>query len=108
MLPLPASSNVALLLVLLASPWLGVPATAQPAAPQVPMQVTTDTPEYCLHLADRVQSLVHLAVSPPPQEVHDLSSEGQRMCASGQTRGGIMRLRKALMLMMHDDAAAER
>ena len=39
--------------------------------------------------------------APPPQEVTFLSSEGQRMCDQGQTRGGILRLRRALVLMMH-------
>jgi hypothetical protein len=44
--------------------------------------------------------MVRVASSPPPQEVTFLSSEGQRMCDQGQTRGGILRLRRALMLMM--------
>lgn len=68
-----------------------------------PQRVTSDTPEYCLHLLDRVSELVRIASAPPPQEVTSLSSEGQRMCDQGQTRGGILRLRRALMLMMHTD-----
>ena len=68
-----------------------------------PQRVTSDTPEYCLHLLDRVSELVRVAAVPPPQEVTYLSSEGQRMCDQGQTRGGILRLRRALMLMMHPD-----
>ena len=66
-----------------------------------PQQVTSDTPEYCLHLLDRVSEMVRVAAAPPPQEVTFLSSEGQRMCHQGQTRGGILRLRRALMLMLH-------
>jgi hypothetical protein len=63
--------------------------------------VTTDTPEYCLQLLDRVSELVRVAETPPPQEVTSLSSEGQRMCDQGKTRGGILRLRRALLMMMH-------
>lgn len=75
-----------------------------PVVGQSPAQrVTTDTPEYCLQLLDRVSELVRLAATPPPQDVTQLSSEGQKMCDQGQTRGGILRLRRALMLMMHPD-----
>jgi hypothetical protein len=80
-----------------ATVWLGVMPVAGQSPPQ---QVTSDTPEYCLHLLDRVSELVRVAATPPPQEVTYLSSEGQRMCDQGQTRGGILRLRQALMLMM--------
>jgi hypothetical protein len=79
--------------------WFG----AAPLAAQPPQQVTSDTPEYCLHLLDRVSEMVRGAPGPPPQEVTFLSSEGQRMCDQGQTRGGILRLRQALMLMLHQN-----
>lgn len=74
-----------------------------PAATQSPppQQVTTDTPEYCVHLRDRVREMIREAEVPPPGEVAFLSSEGQRMCDHGQTRGGIQRLRRALVMMMH-------
>jgi hypothetical protein len=65
------------------------------------LEITSDTPEYCMHLLDLVSNLVRQSVVPPPHEVTDLSSEGQRMCDHGQTRGGIMRLRRALVLMQH-------
>jgi hypothetical protein len=80
-----------------AAVWLGAMPLASQSPPQ---QVITDTPEYCLHLLDRVSELVRVAGLPPPHEVAFLSSEGQRMCDQGQTRGGILRLRRALMLMM--------
>ena len=64
-----------------------------------PMEVTTDTVEYCFHLFDQVSDLLHAARRPPPREVTDLTTEGQRMCDHGQTRGGIIRLRRALMLI---------
>jgi hypothetical protein len=63
--------------------------------------VTSDTPEYCLQLLDRISEMVRVAETPPPEEVTSLSSEGQRMCDQGKTRGGIMRLRQALLLMTH-------
>ena len=71
-----------------------------------PMEVTTDTPEYCLHLLDRVSELVRIATAPVPREVTDLTTEGHRMCAHGQIRGGIMRLRSAVMIMETGDSAA--
>jgi hypothetical protein len=67
-----------------------------------PMEVTTDTPEYCLHLLDRVSELVRVTDTPVPREVTDLTTEGHRMCAHGQTRSGIMRLRSALLIMERD------
>ena len=76
---------------------------AQSRTPQPPMEVTSDTPEYCLQLADRVNSLVEVAQAKPPQQVADLQDEGKRMCEHGQTRGGIMRLRQAIVIMKHDD-----
>jgi hypothetical protein len=45
--------------------------------------------------------MVRVAETPPPEEVTSLSSEGQRMCDQGKTRGGILRLRRALLLMTH-------
>ena len=77
---------------------------AMPVSGQSPVQeVTSDTPEYCLQLLDRVSELVRVADAPPPQEVTSLSSEGQKMCDQGQTRGGILRLRRALLLMMRQN-----
>jgi hypothetical protein len=71
-----------------------VAANGQPA----PNEVITDTPQYCLQLLDRVSALERVT-SHPPAEVSNLSSEGERMCDLGQTRGGIMRLRRALVLL---------
>jgi hypothetical protein len=77
----------------------GLAVMPSPVAGQsMPAQVTTDTPQYCLQLLDRVSELVRIKED-PPQEVTNLSSEGQRMCDQGQTRGGIMRLRRALVLL---------
>ena len=51
---------------------------------------------------------MRLATVPVPREASDLTTEGQRMCDHGQTRGGIMRLRSALMIMEKDDGPAYR
>jgi hypothetical protein len=72
-----------------------MPVAGQPA----PQQVTSDTPEYCSRLLDRISELARTGHTPPPYEVTSLSIEGQRMCSQGQTRGGLLRLRRALALM---------
>src|SRR5690242_12112652 len=56
-------------------PVRGAPTTDQPEA------VTSDTPEYCMHLLDKVSALVRSAPSSPPPEVSSLSTEGEKMCA---------------------------
>jgi hypothetical protein len=73
----------------------GIPVVGQP-----PQQVTSDTPEYCSRLLDRISELARTAPAPPPYEVTSLSIEGQRMCNQGQTRGGLLRLRRALVLLL--------
>jgi len=63
--------------------------------------VTSDTPEYCDVLLNRITGITRATALPPPTEVAVLSEEGERMCVHGQTRGGIMRLRRALEIMRH-------
>ena len=101
MLPARSLTTVGLLLALGVIPSISAgPDSARAQAAQAsPMIITTDTPEYCLRLLDRVSELVRLAATPIPREVTDLTTEGHRMCEHGQTRGGIMRLRSALVLM---------
>jgi hypothetical protein len=65
----------------------------------VPPAVTTDTPEYCHKLMDRIGQALRAASTPPPLEVVSLSSEGEHMCDDGLTRGGILRLRRALLIL---------
>jgi hypothetical protein len=65
--------------------------------------VTSDTVEYCGVLIDRITGLSRASVMPPPLSVAELSQEGERMCVHGQTRGGIMRLRRALAIMRHGE-----
>jgi hypothetical protein len=61
-------------------------------------QVTTDTPEYCLHLLERLRQ-IELG-RPPSKDVAFLSDEGRRMCDHGQIRAGITRLRRAMQIML--------
>ncbi len=65
--------------------------------------VTSDTPEYCGVLMDRITGITRATAMPPPTEAAVLSEEGERMCVHGQTRGGILRLRRALEIMRHGD-----
>lgn len=85
--------GLAALLLCVSAAWPLSPLSGQPA----PQQVTTDTPQYCLVLLDRVSGLARGLAAPPPPEVTTLSAAGQQMCDRGQTRGGIMRLREALV-----------
>jgi hypothetical protein len=70
-----------------------------------PIVVTTDTPEYCHRLLDRISEALQSTGGPPPVEVASLSTEGKRMCNDGLTRGGILRLRRALLLLEQGSAS---
>jgi hypothetical protein len=76
------------------------------SAQSTPLEVTSDTPEYCLRLLARLNDLVHVSPAPPPPEVIRLTTDGQRMCDQGQTRGGILRLRRAWLLLAHPESAS--
>ena len=54
-----ASCLAVLAMLLGASPVVG---QSQPS----PAQVTSDTPQYCLHLLDQVSEMVRVAEAPPP------------------------------------------
>ena len=91
---MPAMIRSVLLLCLL----LGVvlPARAQ----EKPLAVTTDTEEYCEHLSD----LVAAHPNPGP-EVRRLLTQGRALCERGQVRGGIRRLRRAMVILRHSQKA---
>lgn len=59
-----------------------------------PMVVTSDTRAYCLSLSDRIHRYGVM-----PQEVRELETEGRDLCEQGRVRGGINRLRRALMVL---------
>jgi len=64
------------------------PALAQQAAPRL----ISDSPEYCAELAVRFAALGPEA----PTHLRVLAHEGRQLCAEGQTRSGIAKLRRAL------------
>jgi hypothetical protein len=72
--------------------------TGSPRAQEAVSMVTSDTPQYCVQLIHRVQALLNGAPI-LPQDVVTLSREGKTMCDNGHIRGGIMRLRRVLVLM---------
>ncbi len=78
---------------------------ASAGADSTPVVVTTDTPEYCQKLLDRIAQAIKVAAAPPPVEVSSLSTEGRRMCNNGLTRGGVLRLRRALLLLDQGSAS---
>jgi len=75
------------------------PAGAQSRDPTV----TSDSTEYCDVLLNKFAGLARDAAMPPPTEAAELSEEGERMCVHGQIRGGIMRLRRALIILRHGE-----
>ena len=62
------------------------------------MPVISDTPEFCFELARRFTVLQRLAVSPSP-DARLLAFEGRQMCEHGLIRPGIMRMRRAIMML---------
>jgi hypothetical protein len=78
---------------------LTISANAQSSDPIV----TSDSSEYCGVLMNRLTGMSRTATMPVPMEVASLSREGERMCVHGQTRGGILRLRKALAIMRNGE-----
>ncbi len=80
---------------------LAGPLRAQATLPEL----MTDTPEYCAQLGERLDVLIGGSATPPPREVTDLSVQGQTLCAHGHVRGGVQRLRRALIIMQQHAAA---
>jgi len=64
--------------------------------------ITTDTPQYCAQLAKQLTDR-----KSPLADVQHLLAEGRDMCDRGQTRGGIRRLRRALVILHHHRPAKE-
>ncbi len=71
------------LLCLILLPW--PPRESRPPSPVV--TVSTDTAAYCAELAGRVRA-------PASAE----AATGEALCAAGHIRGGVMHLRRALLL----------
>jgi hypothetical protein len=62
------------------------------------LRVTTDTREYCDHLLARIERARETKET-PHLSAEMLRVEGEHMCAHGQVRRGIARLRRALVLL---------
>ena len=73
-------------------------ANAQASAPSEPVRVITHTRQYCEELSVRAAVLYQRAQA-PPEEARLLAAEGDRLCGQGQIRPGIIRLRRAIMLL---------
>ena len=59
-----------------------------------PMTVTTDTLEYCLNLAEQMG-----AQGPMPPNARMLWQNGRTLCEHGHVRGGLARLRRAMLVI---------
>lgn len=77
------------------------PITVTPAAPVQPgyVRTTTDTLEYCKELLGRLDKLMRESRNSAATTARNLSEEGERLCQHGQTKGGILRLRQAYVLL---------
>lgn len=80
--------------------WFGFsePNALMPAAGDV-TRVITDTAGYCVQLRTTIEDLMRQAPVPPPLGVAVLSEQGARMCEEGFVRGGLIRLRRALIML---------
>ncbi len=62
-------------------------------------RVITDTPDYCHQLYIQASAEEHQTKTAGLAEIRNLVEQGAEMCAAGQIRGGIIRLRRALAMM---------
>ena len=62
--------------------------------------ITSDSAPYCRALCNAIDARGAL-----PREVSELRTQGEAMCRHGQVRGGLARLRRALLVLQ--DAPAE-
>jgi hypothetical protein len=79
---------------------LSVMLPGTPPAP--PVIVTSDTRVFCQHLSHKLSDMVRVSPRPPELEVLTLGDEGRHLCDIGEIRGGILRLRRGMMLLTHD------
>ncbi|HJS85363.1 MAG TPA: hypothetical protein VJ779_07870 [Acetobacteraceae bacterium] len=70
--------------------------------PSPPAVVTTDTRAYCQELSEKLSELIRIAPRPPEDEVLNMRADGRHLCQEGQVRGGILRLRRGVMVMIRD------
>lgn len=63
-----------------------------------PALITSDTRGYCLELLERVRALMERDAS-APRQLTRLIADGGRHCELGDLRGGIFRLRRAMVML---------
>ena len=79
-----------------------MPAVAPPpAAAEGALRITSDTLAYCQSLRAQVNALMRRDGGAASAEVLRLRATGERLCAEGEVRGGVLRLRGAVLLLMH-------
>lgn len=59
-----------------------------------PMTITSDTKDYCIHLAARMDPADGM-----PPHARTLWALGRSMCENGHVRGGLFRLRRAMQII---------
>ncbi|AHJ63992.1 putative secreted protein [Granulibacter bethesdensis] len=95
-----ACMGAALLVVVLGS---GV----TPGLADAPQLITSDTLDYCQQLQHKLaRQEAHFVLGAPPSDVMQLADQGRHLCDQGHVRGGILRLRKALLILRHAEKAA--
>lgn len=72
----------------------GSPPEIGPGASPDALVVTTDSDAYCRTLSQAIDA--HGAL---PREVSDLERQGEVLCEAGRIRSGIVRLRRALLVL---------
>ncbi len=93
---LPPALAVALVVGILGA---GASSRAEPSDSRT-LVVTSDTSAYCRTLSEMIA-----ARRPLPREVRELKSQGDGMCQQGEIRGGITRLRRALLVLRSERTA---
>ncbi len=82
--------------------WVSLFVLATAARAQTPPpRITSDTAEYCAALKQRFDGIARRAQTPVTAEVSELYIAGGRMCEHGQIRGGLLRLRRAIVILSH-------
>lgn len=76
---------------------VAVPAVAAGGEPVA--RVTTDSPDYCRELVQRLAPLPGAAREP----ARTLAEDGMRLCESGHPRSGVARLRRAIRAARLDE-----
>jgi len=82
---LPGMGRLPILALVLAAPALAT--GAEPVA-----RVTTDSPDYCRELAQRLAPMPGARSEP----ARSLAEDGLRLCENGHPRSGVARLRRAI------------